>query len=90
MTLLLMIVITMFSAVFQSLLPSLPFLGGARAPVVLGAVMYYALTRERGMVLLVGLLAGIFEDALVVIPSSTCWLDFTSTSIGKSSSGITG
>lgn len=64
MTLLLMIVITMFSAVFQSLLPSLPFLGGARAPVVLGAVMYYALTRERGMVLVVGLLAGIFEDAL--------------------------
>ncbi|MFT5124907.1 MAG: rod shape-determining protein MreD [Kiritimatiellia bacterium] len=64
MTLLLMMVITMFAAIIQSLLPSLPFLGSARAPVVLGVVMYYALTRERGLVLAAGLLAGIFEDAL--------------------------
>ena len=64
MSYLLMVVIAMFAAVFQSLLPPLPFLGGARAPVVLGAAMYYALTRERNMVLAAALIAGIFEDAL--------------------------
>ena len=61
---LLMVVVSLFAAVIESLMPTLHILGQGEAPIVLGVVMYYALTRERHMVVKAAIVAGIFYDAL--------------------------
>ena len=59
-----MFMISLFAAVLESLAPTLRILGQGEAPIVLGVVMYYALTRERHMVVKAAIVAGIFYDAL--------------------------
>ena len=56
------------AAVAQALLPSWTVLGNARPPILLGIVMYYALTRNRDTALAAAVLAGLFQDALSLIP----------------------
>jgi rod shape-determining protein MreD len=61
---LLMVIVSLFAAVVESLAPTLNILGQGEAPIVLGVVIYYALTRERHMVVKSAIVAGIFYDAL--------------------------
>lgn len=56
------------AAVAQALLPSWTVLGVARPPILLGVVMYYALTRSPEMAFLTAVLAGLTQDALSLIP----------------------
>lgn len=55
-------------AVIQSHVPGAAFLGGARVPLLLSVVIYYALTNNRGIMLLSAVLAGLLQDALSPIP----------------------
>jgi rod shape-determining protein MreD len=48
--------------------PGVAMLGGARAPFLLGAVLYYALRRESHTMLAVALAAGLLQDTLSFIP----------------------
>jgi rod shape-determining protein MreD len=50
------------------MLPAWNFLGGAKAPVLLGGVLYYALARPRGLAITAALLAGVLQDALDMVP----------------------
>jgi len=61
---LVMFMVSMFAAIIESLSPTLHILGQGEAPIVLGVVIYYALTRERHMVVKAAITAGIFYDAL--------------------------
>lgn len=56
------------AAVAQALLPSWTVFGVARPPILLGVVMYYALTRSPEMVFITAVLAGLLQDALSLIP----------------------
>ncbi len=63
-------------AVLQAVFPTFRWLGHAGAPVLLGLVIYYALTHPRGTMLMAAILAGLFQDALGLIPlgySSFCF-----------------
>jgi len=66
------VVVMIFSAVLavtiQTALPAWGFLGGAKLPFLMAVVLYYALTRERGMTLAAGALAGVLQDALSFVP----------------------
>ena len=56
------------AAVGQAMVPSWARLGMVKPPLLLGLVIYYALTRERHWALVAALLAGIFQDAMGHIP----------------------
>ena len=61
--------------VLQALIPAWGGFAAGKAPILLGVVIYVALTRSRGVMLATALLAGILQDALGLIPlgySSTC------------------
>ena len=76
MTLLVMLFSLVIGAVAQALLPTWAWLGSAKAPVLLGIVLYYAFTRERNLMLFAAVLAGVLQDALGMIPlgySSCCF-----------------
>jgi rod shape-determining protein MreD len=63
-------------AVLQAVVPSWAILGEARIPILLGCVLYYALTRPRNTALQAAILAGLLQDALCMIPlgySSFCF-----------------
>jgi len=52
----------------QALLPASVLFGAAKAPVLLGTALYYALTRSRNVTFAAGLLAGLFQDANGLVP----------------------
>ncbi|MBN1670538.1 MAG: rod shape-determining protein MreD [Kiritimatiellae bacterium] len=76
MTLVVMAFVMIAAAVLQTLFPPWHALGQAKAPFLLGVVVYYALTRERKLMLTAGILAGLVQDSLSKIPlgySSFCY-----------------
>ena len=63
-------------AVLQAVFPTWLWLGEAGAPVLLGLVLYYALTHDDLIMWLAALSAGLLQDALGMIPlgySSFCF-----------------
>lgn len=71
-----MIFMLALGAVLQAVLPAWAVLGLARVPVLLGLVLYYALTRPRAAALRAAVLAGLLQDGLGMIPlgySSFCF-----------------
>jgi rod shape-determining protein MreD len=64
------------AGVLQTLLPAYSFAGQAKAPLLLSVVLYYALSRDAAYMMVAGLLAGCFQDAMSPIPfgySATCF-----------------
>lgn len=68
MNLIVLVVSVIACALCQALLPPWEFLGNAKPPILLGAVMYYALARPRGLAVTAAILAGLLQDALDQIP----------------------
>jgi rod shape-determining protein MreD len=71
-----MLSVLFFSALVQALIHTTALLGFASIPVLTGVVIYYGLTRARGVALGAAFLAGLFHDALSAIPlgfSSFCF-----------------
>jgi len=64
MTPLLIGFLVVVGAVLQGLLPSVPFLGQAKPPVLLGIVLYFALMRNSAPALSTAVVAGLFLDLL--------------------------
>jgi rod shape-determining protein MreD len=56
------------AALMQSMLPGWGAMGQARFPLLLGVVLYAALTMERRGMLLVAFTAGLLQDALSLLP----------------------
>jgi rod shape-determining protein MreD len=52
----------------QALLPGPALLGGARFPVLLGVVLYYALNHKPWIVIIVAFAAGVLQDGLSLVP----------------------
>jgi len=76
MTSLLMLFVLVCGSVLQAILPKWHVLGQAGAPILLGIVLYYAFAHTRGTALWAAILAGLFQDALGMIPlgySSFCF-----------------
>jgi cell shape-determining protein MreD len=64
------------ASVAQTVLPCCGWPVPVRAPILLGVVLYYAFTRERAAMLATAVLAGLFRDALDLVPlgfSSGCF-----------------
>ena len=57
-----------FCALLQAVLPAWQAVGQAKPPLLLAAVLYYALSRDHHQVLESALLAGILQDGLGPIP----------------------
>ena len=55
-------------AIAQAVLPHWHTMAQAKAPVLLGGVMYYALTRRGGVALEAAIIAGFLQDVLDFIP----------------------
>lgn len=55
-------------AIVQAVLPHWYSMAQAKAPVLLGGVMYYALTRRPGIAFEAAFVAGFLQDALDLIP----------------------
>ncbi len=68
MTVLVMAIVLSVCALAQLLCPPLALLGQAKPPLLLAAVLYYALNRETGPLLLCALLAGLAHDLLGGVP----------------------
>jgi rod shape-determining protein MreD len=68
LNLLVMLVAVTVGAVLQAALPTLSVLGNAPAPVLTGVVLYYALLRERGVLLVAAVVGGLVQDALGLVP----------------------
>ncbi len=68
MTVLVMAFVLSVGALAQLLCPPLALLGQAKPPLLLAAVLYYALNRETGPLLLCALLAGLAHDLLGGVP----------------------
>lgn len=70
-----MLVMMLAGGVLQAILPTAPWLGEVRPPVLLSLSLYYALTREQAP-LGAAVLAGFVQDALGPLPlgaSSLCF-----------------
>lgn len=65
---LVMLVSLVTCAILQAILPAWERMGQAKAPLLLGGLLYYALTRERGRVAEAAIYAGLLQDALGPIP----------------------
>lgn len=62
--------------VLQTLVPALRAMADAKTPLLLGAVVYYALARSRSRSLMIAFLAGILADSLGPMPlgyTSVCF-----------------
>ena len=68
MTLAVMLAVLVLSAVLQAVLPPLAALGQAKLPLLLGPVIYYALTSDRPRLVQAAVLAGLLQDALSLLP----------------------
>lgn len=55
-------------AMIQAIAPSWAGMGQAKPPLLLGVVLYYALTRQDSLVLECAILAGLLQDSLGPIP----------------------
>lgn len=67
------------AALLQTLIPAAAWLGMAKVPLLLGAVVYYALLHRRGPMLIAAFAAGLLSDALGFVPlgySSFCFCLF--------------
>lgn len=51
-------------AVLQAVFPTWTWMGQAHAPILLGVVLYYALSHSRGAMLQAAIFAGLLQDAL--------------------------
>ena len=65
---LVMFVALILCALVQAVLPAWTAMGQAKPPVLLGGVLYYALTRNDRQVIEAAVLAGILQDSLGPIP----------------------
>lgn len=65
---LLMITAVFSCALIQAVSPAWSEMGQAKPPLLLGVVLYYALTREGSLVLETAILAGFLQDSLGPIP----------------------
>ena len=63
-----MVVMLIGGAVVQTIVPSCGLLGGAKLPVLLAVVLYYALTRSIAATLAAAFLGGFLHDVLSRIP----------------------
>lgn len=68
MNLIVMVCFLIGGAVIQTVVPSAAIIGGAKLPVLLAFVLYYALTRSVATTLVAGFLAGFLHDVLSQIP----------------------
>jgi rod shape-determining protein MreD len=76
MTALTMLFTLVCGAVLQAVLPTWRWFGHANVPILLGIVLYYAVTHPRGMLLGAAVIGGLLQDALGMIPlgySSFCF-----------------
>ncbi|MFC1462485.1 hypothetical protein ACFLQU_02660 [Verrucomicrobiota bacterium] len=64
MTYIVMAFVLVSSALFQVTLPSFACLGQAKAPFLLAAVLYYALSRDTPTMLVAAFAAGLLQDVL--------------------------
>jgi len=64
MTWVVMVLVTLCAAVAQTLMPPVIWMGGAKPPVLLAVVLYYALHRDAGEVYIAALLCGVVQDSL--------------------------
>jgi len=55
-------------AILQAILPSWVGMGQAKAPLLLGGVLYYALTRDGFQVVEAAVVAGLLQDSLGPMP----------------------
>ncbi len=67
-TTIVMLVLMLAGAALQMIFPAVPFLGQAKPPFLLALVLYYALNRTTGTMLLAALVAGVFHDLLTAVP----------------------
>lgn len=65
-------------AMLQAILPDWAAMGQAKPPLLLGAVLYYALSRADFQVLEAAILAGLLQDSLGPIPIGYSVLAFVS------------
>lgn len=77
MTAAVMIFLLLLAALVQSLIPAVVWLGISKWPCLLAVTLYYALAHTRGKIVVVGILAGIFQDSLSLIPLGYSALCFT-------------
>ena len=68
MNLIIMLCFLIGGAVIQTVVPSSAFIGGAKLPVLLSFVLYYALTRSVVSTMIAAFLAGFLHDVLSQIP----------------------
>ena len=64
------------ATILQALLPAWHYMGQAKPPLLLAVLLYYMLSRERGVMLTAALCAGLMQDALGLTPlgySSFCY-----------------
>lgn len=63
-------------AVAELAWPAWTVLGQAKAPILLGVVLYYALARSGGLMLTAALLGGVLADSLAALPLGVTALSF--------------
>ncbi|MFC1452459.1 rod shape-determining protein MreD [Verrucomicrobiota bacterium] len=68
MTLVIMAIVLLGSTLLQAGLPAFSWLGQARFPFLLAAVLYYALNRRTNVMLTAAALAGLLQDAFSPMP----------------------
>ena len=68
MSLVIMAVALLVSAVAQQMLPGLTLLGQAKAPLVLSVVLYYALHRPLALLMTAAIVGGVLCDSLEALP----------------------
>jgi rod shape-determining protein MreD len=68
-------------AILQAMLPAWGTLGNAKPPLLLGAVLYYALSRGNHQVVEAAVLAGLLQDSLGLIPHGYSVLAFCATAL---------
>ncbi len=68
MTAVAVFVVLLAAALIQGFMPALAFLGMAKAPLLLSAVIYYSLTHGRYTMLLAAMAGGIIHDSLGFTP----------------------
>ena len=68
MNFLVMLVAVALGAVIQATLPTFSLLGNAPVPVLAGVVLYYALLRDRAVLIVAAVAAGLVQDALGLMP----------------------
>lgn len=68
MTVAAMLFLMLVGSLVQSVTGQWSAMGGAKAPLLLGLALYYALTRERDVMFLAAVLAGAVEDSLSMTP----------------------